>query len=103
MITEGGEVVFVGRMVKESLQCGERIRCVALPLRSMVILADDFGIHSWFSSLLGKYSSVGSIVAQLKAESVSASSDRTFTSRSLTMYTITDRELHHHRAHTRAD
>nr|CRX79130.1 hypothetical protein ls5930a1_00173 [Leucosporidium scottii]CRX79207.1 hypothetical protein ls5931a1_00046 [Leucosporidium scottii] len=50
MVTEGGEVAFVGRMVEESLTCGERIR--------------------WFSSLLGKYSSIAPLVAQLQRNSI---------------------------------
>ncbi|ORY85965.1 hypothetical protein BCR35DRAFT_277643 [Leucosporidium creatinivorum] len=50
MVTDGGEVAFVGRMVEESLTCGERIR--------------------WFSSLLGKYSSIAPLVAQLQSHSI---------------------------------
>ncbi|KAI5474536.1 ribosomal RNA large subunit methyltransferase F [Pseudohyphozyma bogoriensis] len=50
MITPGGEVAFVGRMVDETLVLGDRIR--------------------WFSSLLGKYSSVAQIVALLQKHKI---------------------------------
>lgn len=50
MITPGGEVAFVGKIIDESLVLGERVQ--------------------WYTSLLGKLSSVTTIVRKLKENGV---------------------------------
>ncbi|PIK50902.1 putative methyltransferase-like protein 16 [Apostichopus japonicus] len=50
MIVEGGEVEFVKKMISESCQVADRVL--------------------WFTSMLGKKSSVGQVVAELKKEKV---------------------------------
>ena len=50
MVTLGGEISFVGRMISESLLLRERVE--------------------WYTTLLGKYSSVSTIIGKLKEASV---------------------------------
>ncbi|WWC86060.1 uncharacterized protein L201_000931 [Kwoniella dendrophila CBS 6074] len=50
LITDGGEVDFVGNMIEESLQIGESCR--------------------WFTSLIGKYSSLTPLVDQLRRNKI---------------------------------
>jgi 23S rRNA (adenine1618-N6)-methyltransferase len=50
MVTPGGEVAFVSRMITESLQLRERVR--------------------WYSSMLGIFASVSKVVERLKEEGI---------------------------------
>ena len=50
MVTPGGEVAFVTRMIEDSVSLKERVQ--------------------WYTSMLGKFSSVGIIVEKLKGKGV---------------------------------
>ncbi|MCJ1249465.1 hypothetical protein MMC30_006689 [Trapelia coarctata] len=50
MVTPGGEIAFVTRMIDESCRLKERVQ--------------------WYTSMLGKYSSVSSIIEKLKAKGI---------------------------------
>ncbi|WRT63970.1 uncharacterized protein IL334_000897 [Kwoniella shivajii] len=50
LITPGGEVAFVGKMIKESMKIGDRCR--------------------WYTSLIGKYSSLSPLVELLKVNKI---------------------------------
>ena len=50
MVTPGGEVSFVGRIIEESCNLKGRVQ--------------------WYSSMLGKFSSIGSVIEQLKEKGV---------------------------------
>ena len=58
MVTDGGEVAFVSRLIEESCVLRERVQ--------------------WYTSLLGKSSSVGSIVEKLKKKGVENWAVKTF-------------------------
>lgn len=51
MCTEGGEVGFITRLIEESISLGERVK--------------------WYSSMLGKLSSISILVQKLKEYNVS--------------------------------
>ena len=62
MITEGGEAGFVGRILRESIRIG--IRCRWDTLSDWVARLTR---KRWYTSLLGKLSSIASIVTALRA------------------------------------
>jgi 23S rRNA A1618 N6-methylase RlmF len=68
MITEGGEARFVRTMVDESLNLRSRCRCVSLDYEDT--RAGLTSCHSWFTSMLGKLSSVSEVIALLRSHSV---------------------------------
>lgn len=75
-------MAFVSRMVEESLVLGkQKIRCVAfLSLRPPA--AADVVPGRWFTSLLGKYSSISPLVDLLKSKKASPRPLPSFRSRS---------------------
>lgn len=77
MVTEGGEVQFVMRMIEESMDLKDAIRYVnvngswsseATSLRG--VPANLLWLNRWYTSMLGKRSSVDQIVAFLKEQKV---------------------------------
>jgi len=58
MVTPGGEVAFVTRMIDESCRLKERVQ--------------------WYTSMLGKYSSVRTIIEKLKEKGVGNWAVKTF-------------------------
>jgi 23S rRNA A1618 N6-methylase RlmF len=68
LITPGGEIAFVGRMIEESLQT--RQRCSHVDHLTVWQNTDDHGIR-WYTSLIGKYSSLQSLVDRLRTHQVS--------------------------------
>jgi len=79
MITPGGEVAFVKRMIEESVALGERCRFVSTPSSRSLSRSEpaEFILvffSRWFTSLLGKSSSVGDIVQFLREKKVRVAS-----------------------------
>lgn len=78
MITPGGESSFVERMVNESLELRKRCRYVQMIMHassvSFVVML-EFRCFScrWYTSMLGKMSSLSEIVALLRNHSVRVS------------------------------
>jgi 23S rRNA (adenine1618-N6)-methyltransferase len=50
MVTPGGETAFISRLIRESVQLGERVK--------------------WYSTMVGKYSSITPIIEELKTSGV---------------------------------
>ena len=69
MITPGGEEAFVGKMVQESVKLGQRCRYV-LSFVATGILRFVSHSHRWYTSMLGKQSSLTALVTLLRAHSV---------------------------------
>jgi 23S rRNA A1618 N6-methylase RlmF len=70
MITPGGEVAFVARMIEESLALRTRCRFVLGFFSPYCCVWLTAASCSWFTSLLGRLSSVGEIVGLLKEHKV---------------------------------
>lgn len=68
MITPGGEVSFVRQMVLESLRWGTR--CRYTHLNNISVASADIRIRRWFTSMLGKMSSLTEIVELLRTNKV---------------------------------
>ena len=67
MITAGGEATFVGQMVEESLALKDKCRYVI----SLVSHEAAYDVHSsWYTSMLGKMSSLIHIVKMLRDSEV---------------------------------
>ena len=70
MITAGGEEGFVSRMILESLEFRERCQCVpsfSLPKYSLTM---QILTRRWYTSMLGKQSSLTTLVSLLRVYSV---------------------------------
>lgn len=71
MITRGGEVEFVKQMILESTDKDVRDRCLSvIYIFCPFIAAECFRICRWFSSMLGKLSSLERIVETLRTHQI---------------------------------
>lgn len=71
MITPGGESTFVRQMVTESLMYRTKCRS-PLVTPSSFMAANWYVIHRWFTSMLGKLSSLTEVVNSLREHAVRA-------------------------------
>ena len=68
MVTTGGEAGFVQRIIEESILVNNRCRYVSDHARCFRICTDE--ITRFYTSLLGKHSSISIVVESLKSQKV---------------------------------
>ena len=64
---DGGEVGFVGKMLEESISFGTKCRYVFLNSNCFLLLIRS---HRWYTSMLGKLSSVEEVIRKLQERKV---------------------------------
>jgi 23S rRNA A1618 N6-methylase RlmF len=66
MVTPGGEIAFVTRMLEESQITKTRIRYCIISITINIIISNDSYSYRWYTCMLGKRSSVDQLLTKIK-------------------------------------